>query len=192
MPKRSRFEQRTLKLAENHGWKCKPGYKIFVMGRGAVRFDFPGHWKVLLPEKQDEVSVKFHDLAPPKDNVRLEVSYLLLNPAIDFSDLPLIELFREVTRSPDHPSIWESEIHQERRADGIELVWQDRAFMDPVEHREGCSRACLGRGNSVQPFITFDYWPEDAERFLPVWTEVVRTLQLGQYVKDPTKPRRYN
>ena len=59
----------------------------------------------------------------------------------------------------------------------------------PENHGEGRSRLCLARGHGVQPFITLDYWPEHAHWFLPVWDEVLRSLQLGQFIKDPTRRR---
>src|SRR4028118_867180 len=41
MSKRKKQEwlKETLELKEDHNWKSKPGTRIFVAGRGAVRFD---------------------------------------------------------------------------------------------------------------------------------------------------------
>ena len=64
------WKKQTLKLKANHGWRAKPGYQICVIGRGAVRFDFPREW-IMEP---DEVSFKFYD-RPHPDDVRLEASY---------------------------------------------------------------------------------------------------------------------
>ncbi|MBE9014483.1 hypothetical protein IQ250_30285, partial [Pseudanabaenaceae cyanobacterium LEGE 13415] len=61
----------TLEIDKNHGWQSKPGYKIFVAGRGAVRFDVPQDWHF----EPDEKSFRFHDATPPNDDCRLEVSY---------------------------------------------------------------------------------------------------------------------
>ncbi|HEY9649388.1 MAG TPA: hypothetical protein V6C95_01910, partial [Coleofasciculaceae cyanobacterium] len=36
--------KQTLELKENHNWKSKPGTRIFVAGRGALRFDVPEDW----------------------------------------------------------------------------------------------------------------------------------------------------
>lgn len=40
---------------------------------------------------------------------------------------------------------------------------------------------------SVTPFITIDYWPEHAEKFVTVWDEVLRSLTLGDSIEDPLK-----
>ena len=42
----------------------------------------------------------------------------------------------------------------------------------------------MARGSDIQPFITVDYWPEDAQRFAPVWDEVVRSHRVGEFVTD--------
>jgi hypothetical protein len=46
-----RFEKTVLELKEGHTWRCKPGYKIFVLGQGALRFDVPRDW-VMQPEER--------------------------------------------------------------------------------------------------------------------------------------------
>ncbi|MBI3971036.1 MAG: hypothetical protein HY332_07075 [Chloroflexi bacterium] len=178
------WKQQTLKLKKNHGWKAKPGYKIFVAERGAVRFDVPRDW-IMIP---DSVSVKFHDLPPPDDNCRLEVSYLHLPPAVDWRGLPLTELLEHVIKDDHRDIIARGTITHVERPD-LEYAWTEIWFTDPATRRMACTRACLARGSNVQPFITLDFWPEDADRFISVWDEVLRSLQLGQYVKDPTRRR---
>lgn len=71
-----KWKRQTLKLKENHGWRAKPGYKIFVADRGAVRFDIPQEW-IMDPGKD---SIKFHDRTPPDDDCLLQVSVLHLSP----------------------------------------------------------------------------------------------------------------
>ena len=83
------FHEAVLKLQEGHTWKCKPGYNIFVLDQGVLRFDVPADWVMELAE----TSVKFYDCRPPDDNCRLEVS-LLRHPQIDWSLLPLDQLLR--------------------------------------------------------------------------------------------------
>ena len=68
MPK---WDKKILDLKEGHVWKSRPGYRIFVAGRGAVRLDVPDDW-VLRP---DEDSFKFHDAEPPDDDCVMIVSY---------------------------------------------------------------------------------------------------------------------
>lgn len=63
-------------------------------------------------------------------------------------------------------------------------------MVDEGEHCEARSRLGLARGNDLQCLITFDFWPEDAERHVPVWDAVLRSLRLGIRVEDPTRGRR--
>jgi hypothetical protein len=183
MKRPGKWEKQAYKLPENHGWRAKPGYQIFVAGRGDVRFDIPQGWIV----EPDDVSVKLYDKKPPADDCRLEMSYLRLHPGVDWSGLPLSRLFSEIIqRSGQRDELSRGEVQVVKR-DGLELMWQEIRFLDPGENREACSRACLARGQNVQPFITMDYWPEHAEKFVPVWDEVLRSLTLGDYIANPLK-----
>lgn len=183
MKKPSKWEKRAFKLPDNHGWRTKPGYQIFIAGQGDVRFDVPQGWVV----EPDDVSVKLYDKKPPDDDCRLEMSYFKLSPDINWSELPLKMLFTEaVQRGDERPVLWRGELHTVER-DGLELIWNEIRCLDPGENREACSRACLARGRNVQPFITIDYWPEHAEKFVPVWDEVLRSLTLGDYIEDAFK-----
>ena len=146
-----------------------------------MRFDFPDNW-VVIP---DEDSIKFHDRNPPDDNCRLAVSYIRLAP-IDWSGLPLSQLVQTVVEGDERGITHQGEMHETKRSD-LELAWTEIYFIDPVEKREARSRICLGRGSNIQPLITLDYWAENAEKFTPVWNEVLRSLQLGMYVEDPTR-----
>jgi hypothetical protein len=177
----TKWEKEVLKLKKNHTWKSRPGHRIFVAGRGAVRFDFPQDW-VVIP---DADSIKLHDRQPPDDDCRLAVSYIHL-PEIDWSGLPISELVRQVVEGDERGIIAQGEMHEVRRPD-LELAWTEVTFIDPAEGREARSRICLARGSNIQPLITFDFWADDAARFAPVWDEVLRSLQLGMYIEDPTR-----
>ena len=176
----AKWKKQTLKLKPNHSWKARPGYRIFVVGRGAVRFDIPQAW-VLQP---DTGSIKIYDGDPPNDNCRLEVSYNQL-PPIEWGGFPLAPLLEEVI-SGDHREILSKGEVMSLNRHGLRLVWTEFCFMDPVEKREAYSRMLIGIGGNVQCLITLDFWPEDAKRVDPVWDEVIRTLQLGIYIPDPT------
>ncbi|MGI8566550.1 MAG: hypothetical protein ACR2LZ_08735, partial [Pyrinomonadaceae bacterium] len=176
----AKWKKQTLKLQKNHRWKAKPGYRICVLGRGAVRFDIPQGW-IMEP---DAASVKFYDGAPPDDNCRLEASYNLI-PSIDWSGFPLEQLLKDVVEGDHRGSISIGEVISVRRVD-LRLVWTEFCFQDLVENREAHSRVCIGIGNNVQCLITMDFWPEDRARATPVWDEALRTLKLGMYVSDPT------
>src|SRR5215210_1801244 len=76
----SKWQKRTLKLRDDHTWSGRPGCRVFVADRGAVRFDFPQDW-IVIPQAD---SIRFHDKQPPDDDCVLGVSYLRL-PPIDWS-----------------------------------------------------------------------------------------------------------
>ena len=147
----AKWNKKVLKLKENHGWRAKPGHKIFVADRGAVRFDIPQDW-IMEPGSD---SIKFRDRQPPDDNCLLQVSVIHLPPGIDWSSLPLTRLLEEALQGDTRGMISQGEIIYEQRPD-LELAWTETRFIDPAEGREACSRSCLARGSNVQPFITMD------------------------------------
>lgn len=170
-----------LTLDRDHTWRAKPGHKIFVADRGAIRFEFPQDWLV----EPGQGSIKFHDRPPPADECRLEVSLMYL-PPIDWRDLPLARLVEEVVGGDERKIIGRGPVHQGQRGD-LELAWTELAFIDQGERREARSRICLARRGSVQSLITMDLWLDDASRFGPVWDEVLSTLELGQAIDNPVR-----
>lgn len=72
----SEWKKQDVRLHSHHGWRGRARCKIFVADSGAVRFDYPQDWFVIL----DEDSVKLSDKVPPNDDSRLVVSYLRLPP----------------------------------------------------------------------------------------------------------------
>lgn len=169
-----------LKLKKNHSWKAPSGYRIFVADRGAVRFHIPQRWII----EPDSDSTKFYDKQPPDDNCRLACSYIRL-PPIDWSGLALSELIRVATEGDERELTIRGELTHQKREE-LEIAWADFSFIDPVEKRQAYTRVCIGRGSNIQTLITLDYWAEDGARLAPVWREVVRSLQLGRYISDPT------
>src|SRR5712692_4689848 len=185
----AKMRKKVLKLPKSHHWRCKPGHKIFVLDRGAVRFDYPESW-VMLP---GETSFKFHNKKPPDDDCRLEVSFLYLRPDVDWSGLSLISLLTQALE-PDGPPVPEDQVTTVVR-DDLELVWAEQRAIDPGEQREAVHRLCLSRTRNthvttadgkivvvrpnVQALITLDFWPEHTDWVHPVWEEVLRSLQLG-------------
>ena len=170
------FEVTELKLKEGHTWKCRPGYKICVLAEGALRFDVPQGW-VMRP---GERSVKLYDLAPPDDNCRLEVS-LLRHSQIDWSGLDLDQLIRNSVGG--EPGAQTQEVHHQQRP-GVELAWVERVSVE--DGKEARSRTAIVRGLNAHAVLTLDYWATDADRLAPVWDEIMRSLDLGLKVQDPT------
>lgn len=179
--KKHKYTEKRLRLKDNHTWKAPKGYKILVIERGLVSFNFPEKW---LLKQIDPVEI--HDGDPPNDNARLMVSFWRLPKDVDWSGLPLGPLLAQSTEGSEMEILARSEIITVPRSD-LELVWTEHRFLDPVEKREAYSRIAMARGFYVHVLITFDYWVDDADKMLPVWSEVLGSLQLGRHIEDPTK-----
>jgi hypothetical protein len=177
----AKWKKKTLKLKDTHGWKARPGCRIFVADKGAVRFDFPMHW-IMEPTSD---CIQFHDRQPPDDDCRLAVSYQRL-PAIDWSGAPLADMLRQVIDDDPRGLTLTGDVVDVRRAD-LHLVWAEGNFIDPQELRAAVGRIAIGIGSNIQVLLTFDYWATDAERFAPVWDDVLQSLQVGTYIPDPTR-----
>lgn len=171
--------KKTLELKEDHNWKSKPGYHIFVAGRGALRFDVPQDWFF----EPDTKSFRFLDNKPPNDDCRLEASYNLLPPG-DWQDFPLVPLLKKVVQDDERDVMDLGEIIR-LKCQTASIVWTELKFIDSQENRSAYSRICIGLGSGVQCLITFDYWVDDAERLTPVWDTVMESLTLGLYIRDP-------
>ncbi len=175
-----KWKKETLTLRPDHVWTGKPGCRVFVADRGAVRFDFPQDWVV----RPDPDSIKFHDAEPPDDNCTLAVSFLRL-PPVDFSGLPVAQLIPVAMQGDKRGILFQSDIKTVKRAD-LELAWIEAWFIDPREQRQAYTRLCIARGAGIQALITCEFWPEDRARIDPVWDDVLDSLRLGVYIKDPT------
>lgn len=126
----------------------------------------------------------FYDKKPPDDECRLACSYLTL-PPIDWSGLALSDLIKAATDGDSRKLTMTGDIVSGNRPD-LEYAWADFGFIDPAEQRHAYTRLCIARGQNLQTLITLDYWDEDGARLAPVWREVIRSLQLGRYISDPT------
>jgi hypothetical protein len=219
-----KWTKRELRMDEEHGWRCKPGYTIFVADRGAVRFDIPESWVVQV----DAEGVKIHDKPPPDDNARIQLSIFFPPPVVEWDGLPLATMLAEaladrgreearpsragglgqrallrrdrneplVEAGDDGDLISQDPITHVLRPN-LEIVWTERHWIDHGEQREARSRYLFARGRGtppgatqardILPFVTMDFWPEDAPRCNAVWKELVRSLRVGEYVADPRR-----
>lgn len=175
------WEKKSLKLRADHLWRSKPGYKIFVADRGAVRFDFPRDWLV----EPGTDSIRFFDRKPPKDDCRIELSVFHLNREIDWAELKIAELLRQIIEKPREGVVFQGEVVTSDRP-GIEMAWAESHSPDSENGRLIWTRTLLARGNYVQPLITFMFYADLVRRFEPVWAELLRSLRLGQKIDDPT------
>jgi hypothetical protein len=114
------------------------------------------------------------------------MSFWRMPPGVDWTGLPLGPLLEKSTEGGELEILERSEQYTVDRKD-IEVVWMQHKFMDPVEHREAYSRILMARGFDIHVLITCDFWVDDAKRIVPIWNEVVRSLQLGREIEDPTK-----
>jgi hypothetical protein len=172
--------KQTLELKEDHRWSSKPGYKIFVAARGAVRFDVPRGWHL----EPDEKSFKFMEKQPPDNDCCLEMSFNRLPPA-DYSLFPLAATLKQIAEQDSRDVIEQGEVITLNRQTA-RIVWVELKFIDSNENREAFSRICVGIGSNIQVLITFEYWADQAKVMTPVWDEVLRTLTLGLYIRDPS------
>jgi hypothetical protein len=177
----AKWKKKTLTLRDTHGWKARPGCRIFVADKGAVRFDFPMHW--IMEMTSD--CIQFHDRQPPNDDCRLAVSYQRL-PAIDWSGAPLADMLRQIIDDDPRGLTLKGEVITVRRPD-LHLVWAEGNFIDPQELRAAVGRIAIGIGSNIQVLLTFDYWATDVERFGSVWDDVLQSLQVGTYIPDPRR-----
>jgi hypothetical protein len=177
-------QPKRMQLKENHSWKAPAGFKIVVLDRGAVSFNIPEKWFVAKMEPTFEM----HNAVPPNDDARLSVTFFRTQPGIDWTGLPVNTLLENSLKGvADRETVGTSGITRVPRED-IELVWAEQRFIDPVEKpREAFTRVTLARGFDIHAIISFDYWVNQAAQFRPVWNEMVRSLQIGRVIADPTK-----
>lgn len=172
---------KSMRLKDNHTWQAPPGHKIVVIDRGVASFHIPDSWVVT-----DMKPFTLRDKPVPDDNAGLQVTTFNLPPGVDWTGLPLAPLLDQATKDSNQEVLARTEIVTYPR-DDIELVWLEDRFLDPGENREAYSRHAAGRGFDVQILITFSFWVVDAAWCLPVWDEVLRSLQLGRKIDDPLK-----
>lgn len=172
------MERQRLKLKDRHTWKSKPGYSICVIDRGLVRFDYPSNWVV----KPETGAVHLHDREPSVESCDLGVSVFRVPPdrvhEIDLDSALLDSL--ESDRKPYH----QSEVHRIERGD-MEIIWIEQQYRDAEYNRDARFRVALARGPAIC-LISMNYWTDRAPGLERVWDEVLRTLVMGMYVKDPT------
>jgi hypothetical protein len=171
----------SMRLKDNHNWKAPDGYKIVVLDRGAVSFNVPQSWVVGKTQP-----FEMHDLPPPKDNVRLAITFWRTPPGVDWTGLPLAQMLEDATRESYKDTYERGKITKYMRSD-IEIVWLQQGFIDEAEKRGAYSRIAMARGFDVAVLITLDYWVNESDKHKPTWNEVLRSLQLGRIIQDPKR-----
>ncbi len=205
MEENENWHKEVFNLPENHGWTAKPGNKVFIADRGALRFEIPQDWLVEPSRK----SIKFRDGKPPDDTMGLEVTifYAGYGMNIDWSTLPLHQLIKDVT-SDDAPARRGRASRRRRRGlddtkrgspitvklGNLEMAWIESEFFDPGEKRPAHSLQAITRDpqKSIHALLTMSYWPEDTERAKSVWNDVLGTLKMGEHFDSPLRGPGYN
>ena len=174
------------RMPKDHNIRAKPGYKVFIGNRGEVMFSVPEPWFVTIGDD----SIRMNDKEPPDDNCVLQVSIHYLPFGIDFSGLPVRKMVEELPDADDdeRKTLSRGKVIEVRRPD-LEFAWGESRILDVKENREALSRLCLARASYIQALITFDLWPEDVDKFNPVWDEVLRTLKVGYVPPTEEKPK---
>jgi hypothetical protein len=179
----ARPDERVGKL---QNYNPKPGNKVFIGNRGEVRFDIPEEWVINIGDD----SIRFNDKEPPDDNAILQLSVHYLPPGIDFSGLPIRSMIESLNAedrdTEEHKALSRGPVTEIRRG-ALEIAWCESRVFHFKENREAISRLALARCNGIQPLITMDFWPEDHKQFDPIWTEVLRSLHVGESIpaKEP-------
>ena len=153
---REKWDRQIFRLPENPGWTAKPGNKVVVADRGALRFEIPNDW-IVEPGKN---SIKLIDGEPPNDDMSLEVSVIYVGARghrVDWSGMPLSQVIKDVTseRAMGKPS---GRKGKKRKRDEykagapmtiklgeLEMAWVQTEFIDKVEKRPAFSRMLVTR-----------------------------------------------
>ena len=175
-----RYSRELRRLPANHGWRAQPDHKILVLDRGAVRLEYPRSWHVVPAED----CIKIHDRKPPADECVLAVSYHRW-PAIA-RDLAVGTLVQAAMDGDERSFLAVEPIVEEVRSDLV-LAWGQGRHLDAREKREACSRLCLARRDEIQALVTFDFWQADGARCDPLWHGFLASLQLAEWVADPSE-----
>jgi hypothetical protein len=169
----------TMPMPPGHQWKCSPGHNLFIADRGAVRFEYPEDWH---HGPEDDGSIGFHDRVPPDDDCSLRASVIHFPPGVKLADvdraLPLDKLIVDAVARDTRSVSFDGTVHHVAKP-GTAVVWVQMTFIDPIEHRPARSRMCMARARGIQPLITMDYWDDLADRFEPVWDNVMRSLWVA-------------
>lgn len=163
-------------MRRHHGWKAKPGMKLFVAERGAARFQVPTDW-VMRPTAD---CLRFYDREPPDDECSIGFTLLRL-PVVE---VPVATLLEQMPH-PEELDVLETGPILDAGCPGLSAAWREVRHRDPSGD-QALTRMCLARLGAIAVLLTFDLWVRDAKRVTWVWDKVLATLELGRFVLDPT------
>lgn len=155
------------------------------MDHGAVRFDFPKDWIASL----DSRYIRIVDREPPDTQCSLMVSCRNILPTV--AGFPIRQLLSEVTSDDgsDRQILERGPVFTLFRLP-VEAAWRQMRFIDPLRFQKAETRICLARGGRTLATIVFDFWAKDELRFHDMWTVLLETLSVGDYIDDAATGRR--
>ena len=66
----------------------------------------------------------------------------------------------------------------------MEAAWRQMCFIDNLQRQDARTRVCLARGGRTLATIVFDFWARDEARLHDMWTVLLDTLAVGDYIDD--------
>jgi hypothetical protein len=166
-------------------WNSRSGYRILVIENGGLRFHFPNDWCAGLDSK----FVRIVDREPPNDRCSLMVSCRHISTPM--ACFPIRELLREITTdgAAERPILDRGPVISVFRPP-LEAAWRQMRFVDALQRQDACTRVCLARGGRTLATLVFDFWAKDELCFHDMWTTLLETLAVGEYIADPSTGRR--
>src|SRR6185437_279934 len=176
------FAKYSIPLPATHGWRCKPGNKLFVADRGAVAFEIPHDWVIKHDAKQ---GLTMHDQAPPDDQARISLTIFRLPPVQGgWGKLSLEQMMIDCEKGrgkkkKGHKPPAKMEMHIEHRPE-LDLVWAEKGIWpDPENGKPIRCRQLMARARLVQILITFDVYENVTAKFEPAWENLLRSIQVA-------------
>jgi len=104
---------------------------------------------------------------------------------------PICELLREITsdEAAERPIFDRGPVISVFRPP-LEAAWRQMRFLDPLQRQDASTRVCLARGGRTLATLVFDFWEKDELCFHDMWTTLLETLAVGEYIGDPSTGRR--
>ena len=188
----AKWEEYAIPLAKDHAWKATEGFKLCVVSRGELIFEFPRAWWI----DPREMSIKVANRKPPADDYCLEVSVIRYPASQLNTPVPSIALLlQESVMNIGHLIESEDLVYHPR--EDIEIVWGEYRDIDEIEKREVIRHSCFTHcvkqdGGHLYGFLTYGFWPEKRETAEPLWQHILNTLIMDRPIKNPSIGPRIN
>jgi hypothetical protein len=164
-------------------WKTTPGYRTFVVGGGAVRFECPESWIVAPTFRY----VCVFDREPPDDRVLLALSWRRVS--LGASCMSLTRVLEDLVCAGTRKIVARGRVIRISRPP-LEMAWVELRFVEPSAGREGSTRLCLARSGCTQALAAFDFRPEDGRALFGPWNNFLETMAVGETIADAASGRR--